>query len=299
MPPAANILTVDLEEWFHIDGDVIPPGDWDRLPSRVETTARLLLAILDRHDIRATFFVLGWVAARHQGLVREIHERGHEVATHGYLHRSVGTMSEEEFLTDLRRARQAVEGVTGEPVVGHRAARWSLGGTPGAGRARRASGVITTALDVLVREGMRYDASLAPIVWIGDPSWRHDPHLIDRPDGSILELPPLVGRFCGVRLLFGSGWALRRVPNRSLLREIARRNDRGAPAVIDLHPWEFDPDPPRVALPLLYRVAHYDGLRGFPRKVDDLLSRLRLIPVRDYLASSTFGPTRRRAGGET
>lgn len=283
--PFPNILTVDLEEWFHLDEAVVPPGEWDALPGRVEPNTRALLDLLDACSVRATFFVLGWVAARHPRLVRLVAERGHEVATHGYLHRSAAAMSAAEFEEDLGRARAAVEMATGEKVHGHRAARWSLGGAPGGGRRGRAAGVVESALDALIREGFRYDASLAPIVHIGDPGWPLDPHRIDRPAGSILEFPPLVGRFWGVRLLFAGGWALRRVPNRVLRREIAARNARGAPAVLDLHVWEMDPDPPRLTLPFRYRLAHYGGLRGFAGKARDLLKGLRLVPVRDYLAS--------------
>jgi len=216
-----------------------------------------LLSILEQRGARATFFALGWVAARHQGLIGEIQARGHELAIHGYMHNSVPAMSEAEFRLDLRRACEAVEGVTGVKVTGYRAARWSLGGVPGGGGAGRASGVVTWALEALVDEGFRYDASLAPIVSIGDPSWPLDPYLIETGAGPIRELPPLVGRWFGIRLLFAGGWALRRVPNRVLLREIARRNAREMPAVIDLHPWELDPDPPRVDLPLI--TAGYAG----------------------------------------
>ncbi len=265
---------------------MIPPGDWDRLPSRVEPATRRLLSVLETCRARATFFVLGWVAARHQDLIREIHARGHEVATHGYMHRSVAAMPEGEFRADLRRAHEAVEGATGEKVIGHRSARWSLGGSPGGGRRGRASGVVTPALDVLIAEGVRYDSSLAPIVSIGDPSWPLDPYRISRPGGSIQEFPPLVGRFWGIRLLFASGWALRRVPNRILAGEIARRNALGRPAVIDLHSWEFDDDPPRVDLPLRYRIAHYGGLLGFPAKAEDLLRRPSWVPIREHLARS-------------
>jgi len=146
---------------------------------------------------------------------------------------------------------------------------------------------VTAALDALIAEGIRYDSSLAPIVYIGDPAWPRDPYRIDRPGGSVLELPPLVGRRFGVRLLFAGGWALRRVPNRLLLKEIARRNGRGAPAVVDLHIWEMDPDPPRVRLPLRYRLAHYGGLEGYRAKMRDLLSAVPWGPARDYLEGAT------------
>ena len=287
MTTIANILTVDLEEWFHIDERIIPPGEWDRLPGRADENARALLDLLDACRVRATFFAVGWVAARHQGLIREIHDRGHEVGVHGYLHAAVAPMSAQEFRADLNAARRAVEGGTGEPVVGHRAPRWSLGGAAGAGGRGRASGVVTAALDVLIAEGFRYDSSLAPIVYIGDPAWPHDPYRIDRPGGSILELPPLVGRRLGVRLLFASGWALRRVPNRILLKEIARRNERGAPAVLDLHTWEMDPDPPRLPLPFRFRLAHYGGLPGYRAKVRELLAAVPWGPARDYLAGAS------------
>lgn len=282
--PPPNILTVDLEEWFHLDESVVPPGDWDTLPRRADRNVRDLLDLLDTHRARATVFALGWVAARDAALIREVARRGHEVATHGYMHRSVAGMSEAEFRTDLRRAREAIEMATGEPVTGFRAARWSLGGAPGGGRRGRASGVVLPALDTLIREGIRYDASLAPIVHIGDPGWPLDPHRIDRPGGSLLEFPPLVGRWFGVRLLFAGGWALRRVPNRILRREIALRNARGAPAVLDLHSWELDADPPHLRLPLRYRLAHYGGRRNFRPKLENLLGSLRLMSIRDYLA---------------
>ncbi|HYS78077.1 MAG TPA: polysaccharide deacetylase family protein [Candidatus Dormibacteraeota bacterium] len=291
-----NILTVDLEEWFHIDELLIPVGTWDGLESRVEENTRALLALLDACGVRATFFALGWVAARHQSLILEIHERGHEIATHGYLHRTVASMTPAEFRADLQSARLAVEGCCGGPVLGHRAARWSLGGAPGGGRRGRASGMVTEALDVLIGEGIRYDASLAPIVHIGDPSWPRDPYSIERPGGSIVELPPLVGRFIGVSLLFASGWALRRVPNRVLLREIERRNRRGVPAVIDVHTWELDPGSPRVRLPFMHRLAHYGGLRGFDAKLAELLRSVPWSPARDHLvppaAASIESPNR-------
>lgn len=292
VPGLTNVLTVDLEEWFHIDERLIPAGEWDGLPSRVEENTRALLALFDACGVRATFFTLGWAAARHQGLIHEIHERGHEVATHGYLHASVAAMSAEEFAADLGAARRAVEGCTGEPVLGYRAPRWTLGGAPGAGRRGRASGVVGPALDLLIREGFRYDSSLAPIVHIGDPDWPRDPYRIDRPGGSIVELPPLVGRRFGVPLLIAGGWALRTVPNQTLLREIEARNRRGAPAVIDVHTWEFDPDPPRVRLPFLYRFAHYNGLRGYGAKLEELLRSVPWSPARDWVGSQIESPKR-------
>ena len=285
-----NILTVDLEEWFHLDEAVIPPGEWDRLPSRVEANMRVLLDLFDEAGVRATVFVLGWVAARQQRLVRDIAARGHELATHGYLHRSVSQMTTQEFRADLRQARQAIEAAADASLTGYRAPRWSLGGRPGGGRRGHASGVVIGALDVLIEEGMRYDASLAPIVSIGDSAWPRDPYRIERPAGSIVELPPLVGRFFGVPLLFAGGFALRCLPARAILREVARRNTRGAPAVIDLHPWELDDDPPRAAMPLKYRIAHHAGLRGFRARLRDLLPRLDAGPACDWLAASASSP---------
>src|SRR5262245_44207814 len=109
-----NILTIDLEEWFHLDERVIPPGEWDRLPTRAPDNVRAMLDLLDACRVRGTFFALGWVAARHQELIQQIAERGHEVAVHGYLHESVAAMSADEFRRDLTTARQTVEACTGE-----------------------------------------------------------------------------------------------------------------------------------------------------------------------------------------
>lgn len=284
-----NLLTVDLEEWFHLDDRVVPPGRWDQLPGRVADNTRALLDLLDRCSARATFFVLGWAGARDARLLAEIAARGHELATHGYLHRSVADLGEAEFVADLRRAREVVESASGRPVVGFRAARWSLGGRPGKGRWGRAAGMCGAAIDILIREGFRYDSSLAPIVHVGDPDWPVDPYLIERPSGTIREFPPLVGRWLGARLLLGSGWALRRAPDRVIRRAIADRNRRGSPAVLVLHAWEIDPDPPRLPMPIHYRVAHYGGLKGWAAKIEALLQGRRWAPIADVLDGPRSG----------
>ncbi|PYQ09937.1 MAG: hypothetical protein DMH00_12190 [Acidobacteria bacterium] len=159
-----NYLTVDLEEWFHIGEDFVPRARWEGLPSRVEENVDHLLLLLDRHRVRATFFVLGWVAERHPDLVRRVRDCGHPIASHGYSHQMAYRLSPAEFEEDLTRSGEILEEITGRRPAGYRAARWSLG-----------RGALW-AFPILVRQGITYDSSLAPCPFIGSPDFPREPH---------------------------------------------------------------------------------------------------------------------------
>lgn len=265
---AANAFTVDVEDWFHICGidDRLPPSQWDALDSRVEPTTRALLDDLAATGNRATFLIVGWVAERFPALVREIRDGGHEVGLHSYWHRRVFDLSPEAFRDDLRLNIAAVRAAGAGPLTTFRAPEWSL------------NQHAPWALPILVEEGIRLDASRAPVARVGSPAFPRRPHPIATMAGALLELPPLVGRLAGQAVPLGWGWGLRKAEPGTVLDAIAANNHKGDPAVLTVHPWEIDPAPPHVRLPPPLAFAHYYRLSGF---------RARL---REVLAGAEFGP---------
>ena len=267
MAEPRNLFTVDLEEWFHICGvgGSLAPERWDTLPSRAVPTTRLLLDLLDRLEVPATFFIVGWVAERHPELVEEVRAAGHDVGSHGYHHGRAYDLGPERFRDDLRMSVRTLRGLGVDTVTAFRAPEWSIN--------RRS----LWALDVLAREGFTVDASMAPLALVGDPAFPRAPHYRDTAGGRILEVPPLVTDRFGQVMPLGWGWGLRMSSPRRVLRTIEEANRRGVGAVLTVHPWELDPDPPRVRLRPSLQFAHYFRLSGFQER------------LRRILAGTTFG----------
>jgi peptidoglycan-N-acetylglucosamine deacetylase len=269
-----NALTVDVEEWFHICGvPALRPDAWVRLPSRVEETTRLLLDDFDAAGVTGTFFVVGWVAQRYPELVAAILTAGHEVGSHSFWHRRVYEIDRATFAADLIESVGALHAAGAPAITAFRAPEWSI--------TRRSE----WALEVLVEQRFTTDASMAPVRIVGDVSSPRGPHVRDTPAGPIVEMPPLVADRFGQVMPMGWGWGLRMSAPSRVLKEIERANQAGRPAVLTIHPWEIDPDPPRVALPPGLRFAHYFRLDGFR-------GRLRAI-----LRGGSFGPLRGSAAG--
>jgi peptidoglycan-N-acetylglucosamine deacetylase len=268
-----NCLTVDVEEWFHVCGvaGALASGSWDRLPSRVVTTTRDLLDLFDACGVRATFFVLGWVAARYPDLVTEIVQAGHEVGSHGHLHRRVYELTTETFVEDLHACRLALTAAGAPAVRGYRAPEWSIN--------RRS----LWALDALARAGFVFDSSMAPMRIVGDPTYPQHPHVRQTAHGDLIEFPPLVDRRFGQNMPLGVGWGLRMTAPSRILQVIEDRNRRGIPVTLAVHPWEIDADPPRVSLPAPKRFAHYFRLHGFRARLEAVLRNTALAPMGDVL----------------
>jgi polysaccharide deacetylase family protein (PEP-CTERM system associated) len=253
---------VDVEEWFHVCGVAsLSREHWDSLPSRVELTTRLLLDDLDRTDTRATFFVLGWVAERCPGLVAEILSAGHDVGSHGYFHDRVYELGPGGFAADLERSLDALRRAGTERVAGFRAPEWSINDRS------------LWALEALVRAGVTLDASMAPVRLVGRVDFPRGPHVRQTAAGPIVEAPPLVTNRFGQAMPIGWGWALRMTSPNRLLRTVERANGEGRPAVLTVHPWEIDPDPPRIALPPRLRFSHYFRLDGFRKRLTSMLEQ--------------------------
>ena len=275
-----NAMTVDVEDYFQVSAfdDVVDRADWERMESRVERNTRRLLDLFDEFDVRATFFVLGWIGERHPSLVREIHDRGHEVASHGYGHGLVYTQTPEAFRHDVRRARRILEDATGQAVVGYRAPSYSI-------TARS-----LWALDVLVDEGYEYDSSIFPIRHdrYGMPDAPRHRHVRHTPAGPIVELPPATVRTLGMNLPAAGGGYLRLLPYGWTRRALTRLNERERqPAVFYVHPWEIDPDQPRLPARGLSRFRHYRNLHLTEPRLRSLLGSFRFAPARAMLRRPT------------
>jgi polysaccharide deacetylase family protein (PEP-CTERM system associated) len=270
-PPVPHFFSVDVEEYFQVaafDG-VVSRDDWDRLPSRVELNTAALLELLAAHSVTGTFFTVGWVARRYPRLVRRIAEAGHEVACHSFWHRRVSSQSPAEFGEDVRASKAALEDASGAGVFGFRAPTFSI--VPGT----------EWAFDVLLEAGYRYDSSLFPIRRpdYGYPSAPPEPHLIRRPAGTLLELPLATTVIAGVRLPAAGGGYLRQLPYGLVRRAFREHTARGAPAMFYIHPWEIDPEQPRLPASLLSRVRHYTGLERTLPRLKRLLAEFRFTSV--------------------
>jgi polysaccharide deacetylase family protein (PEP-CTERM system associated) len=274
-----NAFTVDLEDWFHIcaAGEALAPANWDRLPSRVDLTTRILLDLLDAANVRATFFVVGWIAERHPDLVDTVTRAGHEVGSHSYLHERAYDLGRERFRADLRQSTRVISTITSRPVTMFRAPEWSINDRS------------PWALEILVEEGFALDASMAPVKLVGSVSYPRYPHIRNTPSGPIREIPPLVVDRFRQAMPIGWGWGLRMSSPRRVLRTIDSVNGAGRPAVLTVHPWELDPNPPRARLPPRLHFAHYFRLSGFRSRLREVLHGATFGRLGDLTTLST-GP---------
>jgi polysaccharide deacetylase family protein (PEP-CTERM system associated) len=271
-----NAMSVDVEDYFHVSAFARSVGrqQWDRLESRVEANTDRLLSLFDDVGLRATFFILGWVAERNPALVRRIAAQGHELACHSYGHQLVYDLTPDEFRADLRRARAAIEAAAGVPVLGYRAPSYSI-------VARS-----TWALEILAAEGYVYDASIFPIRHdrYGIPDAPRHIHRIEIGSRSILEVPGSTVRCAGVNLPVGGGGYFRILPYRWTrwgIRHLNRREHR--PAVFYIHPWEIDPEQPRLPGSRLSRARHYHNLDQTEERLKRLVHDFRFAPIEQVL----------------
>jgi len=268
-----NAFTVDVEDWFHICGVEGPLAfeHWEQLPSRVEANTRDLLDLLDAYGVRATFFILGWIAERYPDLVALILDAGHEVGAHGFAHRRVYELTPESFGHDLERNVAALTAAGADSVVGFRAPEWSINDRS------------LWALDVLVRSGFRFDSSMTPLRIIGNPAYPQVIHTRRTPAGQITEFPPLVARRFGQNIPAGGGWGLRMSPPGTTIREIQRRNRSGDSIALFVHPWELDEDPPPIELRAAHRFVHCFKIAGFRARLSDVLRHVEFAGMEEIL----------------
>jgi polysaccharide deacetylase family protein (PEP-CTERM system associated) len=269
------ILSVDVEDYFQVEAFTrqVSRDDWDRMPSRVVANTRRSLDLCDEHGATGTYFVLGWVARRFPALVREIQARGHEIACHSFWHQPVCSLTPNSFREDLRMACNAIADASGVRPIGFRAPSWSI--TPDS----------TWAFDTLAEEGFVYDASIFPIRHdlYGHPGGQRFPHAIVTASGrKLFEFPSATVRLFGNNVPTGGGGYLRILPfafTQWALRRLEREDNRAV--VVYFHPWEIDPEQPRLAAPLKSRLRHYTGLAGMEGRLRRLLATHSFRTFRD------------------
>ncbi|MDX3908960.1 MAG: DUF3473 domain-containing protein [Sphingobium sp.] len=267
-----NALSVDVEDWFQVGAfeNTIKRSDWDSLAHRVERNTEAVLSLFADAGVTGTFFTLGWVAERYPALMRRIVDAGHELASHGYDHRRVFTFTPEEWRADLRKARALLEDASGTSVTGYRAPSFSIDArTPWAHR-------------ILAEEGYAYSSSVAPVKH-DHYGWPDSPRFAWGPveDSRLVELPVTTARFAGRTMAAGGGGFFRLLPyafSRWAIRQVNGEAQR--PAIIYFHPWEIDPDQPRVAnAPMRSRLRHYSNLSVMAPKLRRLAGDFRWTRV--------------------
>lgn len=275
-PGLLNAMTVDVEDYFHVSAlaETIRRDDWASMEYRAESSTDRLLAMFDEYGIKSTFFVLGWVTKKSPGLIRRIHAAGHEVACHGLTHELVYNQTPEVFRRETEESKALLEQTIGAPVVGYRAASYSI------------TQESLWALDILCELGFAYDSSIFPISHdrYGIPGASTKPGKLKTPNGSyIVEFPLSTKPVLGVRVPVSGGGYFRLMPywfTRWALRSL---NGDQQSFAFYLHPWEIDPEQPRVRASLLSRFRHYNNLDVCERRLRSLLGDFRFTTMRNLL----------------
>lgn len=282
MSQTKNILSVDVEEWFHIlELDTTPkPTEWNKLESRIERNFYTLLDLFDESKAKATLFCLGWIAERFPHLLREADRRGHEIASHGNSHQLIYTQSRTEFFEDIKLAKDKIENSIGKPVRGYRAPGFSVvESTP-------------WVYEEIARAGYGYDSSLFPTKrgHGGMTGAKKSPHLVETTHGKLVEFPISVASVLGKEICFFGGGYLRLFPY-FLIRKMAEKvNSEGRPVVFYIHPREIDPTHPRIQMNPIRRFKSYVNLSTTIPKLRNLTQEFQLISFRDWLSENTLSP---------
>jgi polysaccharide deacetylase family protein (PEP-CTERM system associated) len=271
-----NAMSIDVEDWFHPEAlrGVVQPADWEQLAPRAGRNVERLLRLFDAAQVRATFFVLGWVAEREPDLVPRLAAEGHEVASHGYAHRMITQQQPADFAADLRRSLQVLRAQSGQRVLGYRAPSFSV--------------VQDTlwALDELLQQGLSYDASIFPVHHdrYGVPGAPRMPYRIrGRGARELWELPPVTLRVLGRNLPAAGGGYLRLLPYAYSAHALRALNALGVPGIVYSHPWEYDTEQPRLPLAGLQALRHYGRIASTEAKLVRLLREFRFTTCAEVL----------------
>jgi len=261
-------VSIDVEDWYM--GMDLPGASWDDRERRLDTGLELILSILEEHRVRATFFILGAVAEMHPKAVKKIADAGHEIASHGYSHTMVYRLSWDEFKEEVTRTDRLLSDITGAKPVGFRAPYFSI------------TEKSLWALDILAENGYRYDASIYPgyNYRYGIPDAPDTLHRV--PGSGLVEIPVSVMEIMGRRIGIGGAY-FRLLPLGMTLRGMRRRNASGKESILYLHPWEFDPNHPKVKLPTLAKITHYTNLSRTAPRFQKLLTVCDGVPLRELV----------------
>jgi len=271
-----NAISIDVEDYFQVAAlaKSVDVSQWEGISSRVEQNTHKILDLFDTHNVKATHFVLGWVADRFPRLVEEIFNRGHEVASHGYSHQLIYNQSKEVFIEETHRSKAILEDIIGEEITGYRAASYSI------------TKKSLWALDTLAEAGFKYDSSIFPIYHdnYGIHGSPEEPHILKTPNGAKLaEYPLSTYKIMGQTLPIAGGGYFRLYPywlSRYFYRKTNRRNKS---FVFYLHPWEVDPDQPKVEVSRFSKFRHYNNLDVCEERLGKLLSEFNFTTMKNKL----------------
>lgn len=268
-----NAISVDLEDWYHICGveNSKWAEKWEKYSCRLIANVEKILTLLDEFDVKATFFVVGYIAEKEPSLIKIIADRGHELASHGYFHRRIFDMTPEEFEEDLLRSKKSIELASGQKVVGYRAPEWSL------------KKECAWALDILKKNGFEYDSSVNPLSQLSGKGFGIAPGKISTRYGDIQEFPLPTFRMFSERVPFSGGLPLRITPQCCIVEFTKRLNRNHLPIMLYMHPWELDNSQEKIDLPLNRKFMHYFNRKVTLAKVRHLLKHFNFAPVSSVL----------------
>ncbi len=271
-----NALSIDVEDYFQVSAaeGIVNYKDWDKYESRVVRNTQKVLTILKESNTKATFFVLGWIAERFPELIKEIYSQGHEIGSHGYSHRLIYKQGAKKFREDIRKSKKIVEKIVGDKVIGYPAPSFSITKNS------------LWAFEILKEEGFLYDSSTFPILHnrYGIPRAKRSIHKIDLEEREeIIEFPLSTIKLLNVNFPVAGGGYFRFFPLFLTRFAIKHINQEGFPAIVYLHPWEFDPGQPKIGLFGLNRFRHYVNLHKNENKLKSLLGTFQFLPLREIL----------------
>lgn len=283
-----NALTIDVEDYFHVAAlsEAISQDDWPSMEYRCEANTDHLLALFDEHNTKGTFFILGWVADKSPALIKRIADAGHEIACHGYSHQLVYNQTPEVFREETIRSKKLLEDITGHQVNGYRAASYSI------------TNESRWALDILVEAGFTWDSSIFPVKhdrygMPGTPRW---PHRLTTDQGrAITEFPLTTLKIGNYSLPIAGGGYFRLFPYWFSQWALAQINNQGEPFIFYLHPWEIDPNQPRIDVKWFSKFRHYNNLNKCEHRLKKLLTRFNFTTVQEVLNQKELPATRNTA----
>lgn len=268
-----NALTIDFEDWFCAKNlsSVILYENWKSCELRIAENTKRLLDVFDKNKVKATFFVLGWIAERVPDLVKFIAESGHEIASHGYSHISISILEKSEFEKDIRKALYIKKEIVKKDIIGYRSPSFSI------------TRNTLWAYKTLSENGFKYDSSVFPVTYHPDYGISDAPLSIYKTFEGIIEVPLSCQNVAGVRIPFGGGGYFRLYPLKISRMLMKLCNKQGRPFVFYLHPWEIDDGQPRLKLPLIKKFRHYFNIKSTLKKFDEILKEFRFSTIKNML----------------
>jgi polysaccharide deacetylase family protein (PEP-CTERM system associated) len=268
-----NALSFDIEDYFHVENlsSKISRSEWDAYELRVEASTHKLLDILETFNQKATFFLLGWVAERCPAIIREIARKGHEVASHGFMHQLIYQQTPQQFKADIERSKKLLEDIIGAAVIGYRAPNFSIVKNS------------LWAIDILKECGFTYDSSIFPISFHDRYGFPGIKRTMFRFPNGLIEVPLTVYTLFNINLPAAGGAYFRLLPYRYFSCVFKRLNKKGGYAVFYLHPWELDTSQPIIKVPFKYSFRHYFNIHRTEEKLKTLLKEFRFSPIQELI----------------